>query len=358
MERVLFLHPDHPVARLRAELSDVLFVSEIQAEEGPQPTIAFTGRLLRDAESALSTLLHRFGPLGYTPLIRRRGQQDVVVAVEGVIAPSRSRPLVNLLLLLATIATTTFAGSMLAGADLLRHPLAIVRGLPYALTLLLILGTHELGHYLMGRWHGTQVTLPYFIPVPFGLGTFGAFIQMRSPIRNRRALFDVGFAGPIAGFAVALPLFIVGLLLSSVVPAYQSGIILGKSLLMKFLLDLIQPHGPGYVVALHPIAIAAYFGFLVTGFNLLPAGQLDGGHIAYAMLGPAARPLAILTFLVMILLGALFWMGWFFWAALIFVMGLRHPMPLNDVTPLDPARQLIGLGALLLFILTFVPAPF
>ena len=261
---------DNPVIRLQAELHDVIAVRNVSMQGGAQPAITFSGRLLRDAETALAMLMARFRVHGYTPLIRRRGQDDVVVAVEGVVTPSRSRLWVNLVLLVATILTTTLAGAMLAGANLLRDPLSIVRGLPFAFTLLLILGAHELGHYFMGRWHGVQVTLPYFIPVPLGLGTFGAFIQMRSPIRNRGALFDVGFAGPLVGFVVALPLLIIGLLLSPLVRVGAFGGVLGKSLLIEWLIDLLKPHGPGYAVQLHPIALAAYFGILITGINLLP----------------------------------------------------------------------------------------
>jgi membrane-associated protease RseP (regulator of RpoE activity) len=358
MEQVLLLGQDNPTVRLQAELYDILAVSEVRSQGGPRSAITFSGRLLRDAESALATLMSRFHAHGYTPLIRRNGKQDVVVAVKGVFAPGRSRPWINLLLLVATIFTTTLAGALLQGVNLLRNPLDLVAGLPFALTLLLILGTHELGHYFMGRWHGVQVSLPYFIPVPLGLGTFGAFIQMKSPVRNRQALFDVGFAGPIAGFVVALPLLVFGLLLSDVVPASRTGMDLGSSLVVGFLSDLLRPHGPGSAVALHPVAVAAYFGILITGFNLLPAGQLDGGHVAYAVLGSAARPVAVLTLIAMVIMGAMLWSGWYIWALLVLFTGLRHAAPLNDVTPLDMPRRLIGLGAILLFVLTFIPKPF
>lgn len=358
MEQVAVIGYDSPASRLRAELYDVIAVDEVRSESGPKPAYTFTGRLLRDAESALATLVKRFGALGYTPLIRREGGQDVVVAIEGVFGPSRSRPLINVGLLLATVLTTTVAGAFLVGANPLRNPREILDGIWFALALLLILGTHELGHYFMGRWHGVQVTLPYFIPVPIGLGTFGAFIKMKSPIHNRRALFDVGLAGPIFGFVVALPLLIVGIMLSDVVRVYRGDLGPGSSLLVEFLVDLLQPHGAGYALSWHPVAIAAYFGILITGFNLLPAGQLDGGHISYATLGPAARPLALVTFVAMLVMGALFWSGWFVWAFLVLLLGLRHAAPLDDVTPLDLPRKLVGMGALVLFLMTFVPKPF
>lgn len=332
-------------------------VEEVQAQPGPQTTFVFKGRLLRDRETALDTLLSRFHPYGYTPLIRRQRGQDVVAAVEGIVAPGRPRLWINVVLLLATIFTTTLAGAMLVGANPLRNPLSLAQGLPFAFTLLLILGVHELGHYFMGRWHGVQVTLPYFIPIPLGLGTFGAFIQIRSPLRNRRTLFDIGFAGPLAGLVVALPLFVLGLLLSPVVPGWAANP-LGKSLLIEVLVELLRPHAAGYAVSLHPVAVAAYVGILITGFNLLPAGQLDGGHVAYAAFGPAARALSLATLAALLLLGAFVWRGWLIWALLVLLMGMRYASPLDDVTPLDPARKLIGLGAVLLFALTFVPQPF
>jgi membrane-associated protease RseP (regulator of RpoE activity) len=316
---------------------------------------------LCDADTALPILEQRFAAVGCVPLIRRRGQDDVVVAVEHTVAANKQRLWLVLLLLGATFVTTTVAGASLAGADLLRAPLEIVTGLPFSLTLLVILGTHELGHYFMGRWHGIHVTLPYFIPMPFSaLGTFGAFIQMRGPIRNRRQLFDVGFAGPVAGLVVALPLFILGLLWSEItrMPYGMMARELGDSLLTALLKGLLQPVTAGQTLQWHPVAIAAYFGILLTGVNLLPAGQLDGGHIAYALFGRAARAVAVVTLVILVLMGMLVWNGWYVWAGFVFLTGLRHPTPLDDVTPLDRGRLLVGVGAFVLFVLTLIPAPF
>lgn len=345
-----------PLTQLQAQLADVMIVDKAEVEGGAEPIFVFHGRLLRDAEAALTALLSRFQALGYTPLLRRQNQEDLVVALPGVMVATKNRLWVHVTLFLITVLTTTLAGALLAGADLLRQPWSLLRGVPFAATLLGILGIHEMGHYMMARWHGMNVTLPYFIPVPPPfLGTLGAVVVMKSPTRNRATLFDVGFGGPIAGFVVAVPLLILGLLLSEV----QRGVpTLGKPLLVQLLLALLQPHGPGLAVKLHPIALAAYFGILITGLNLIPAGQFDGGHIAYAALGRAARPLAVAVIIAMVIMGLLVWQGWLIWAALAFFTGLRHPSPLNDITPLDPARKVIALGALLVLAITVVPAPF
>ena len=229
---------------LEAGLQGIMAVREVNVEREPPFTVVFTGHLLCDAETALPILEQRFAEAGCVPLIRRHGQDDMIVAVEHTARVGKQRVWLNLILFGATFVTTTAAGAALVGADVWRNPAAIFLGLPFSLTLLAILVTHELGHYFMGKWHGVHVSLPYFIPMPFSiLGTFGAFIQMNGPIRNRRQLFDVGFAGPLAGFVVALPLFILGLLWSEVTrPSFGMMVVgLGDSLLTALLMGLLQP---------------------------------------------------------------------------------------------------------------------
>ena len=358
------------VAALRAEIEGLMRLGDVKASDRGD-SIVFVGRLLTTDEDAYHIVRDRFRRLGYTAFLRRENGEDVIVAQRGVSKLTRSNPLINLALLLATIATTTFAGAGFAQVNIARALQlaitagqwgglleALAAGAPFAITLLLILGVHEMGHYIAARIHGVSVTLPYFIPFPFGLGTFGAFIQLKSPVENRKALFDVGLAGPVAGFVVAVPLLIVGLLASGVVPSVSEAGRLGTSVLVRWLLDFVHPHGPGYAVALHPIAIAAWFGMLVTGFNLLPMGQLDGGHVAYAVLGKFARPLAYLAFGALILMGFTVWSGWWTWAFLAMLTGLRHAQPLNDVTPLDPVRKFVGALTLLWFLLIITPKPF
>ncbi len=354
------LHPSltDPAERLAALLADVFVVEFVRYEEGN--AILFYGRLAVDAADAFPRIRSRFEQEGFTPMLRREGGREVVIAVPGVIRPRPINPTINVLLFLATLGTTMWAGSFFAAqpstpVDIL-NPLRLLQGLPFALALLSILGIHELGHYFVARYHGVDVTPPYFIPVPFGLGTFGAFIQLRSPVENRRALFDVGLAGPLAGFVVAVPLMVLGLALSEVVPRPPS--VMGSSLLVRWLGNLVQPHGPNEALRLHPIAVAAYIGLWVTAMNLLPVGQLDGGHVAYSALGRAFRYVAWAMLFIMLVLGLRVWEGWLIWAAFVALTGPDHPPPLNDVTPLDGKRYLLFVAAMVLFAVTFVPRPF
>jgi membrane-associated protease RseP (regulator of RpoE activity) len=358
------------IARLRQAVEGLFHVADIRTSPRGD-AVMFVGQLLHDAESDYGALRERFRPLGYTPILRREGNSDIVVAQRGVVGAARFNPLINVVLLVATIFTTLFAGASFAGVNAFAAVRAVLAtgnlsrlvsvleaGAPFALTLLFILAVHEMGHYVAARLHGLQVTLPYFIPVPFGLGTFGAFIQMKSPVENRKALFDVGLAGPLAGFVVAVPLMVVGLLQSEIVQRVAGSGHLGSSLLLQALMNLIAPHAANQAVQLSPIAMAAWFGLLVTGFNLLPMGQLDGGHIAYAVLGKAARPLAIATFALLLVMGFTLWGGWLTWAFLALIIGLGHAEPLNDITPLDGGRRFLGLLTLGLFFLLITPKPF
>ncbi|RMF07714.1 MAG: site-2 protease family protein [Candidatus Neomarinimicrobiota bacterium] len=271
-------------------------------------------------------------------------------------------PPVHIILFLLTIFTTLTAGALMEGVNLLENPAGIARGIPFSLTLLLILGTHEFGHYYFARKHHVDATLPYFIPAPTFIGTFGAFIKIKSPIYRKSALLQIGAAGPIAGFLIAVPALWLGLSLSTVVPTSPDalGIQLGDSLLMKALTALTFPGlEEGQDVLLHPIAFAGWIGLLVTMLNLLPVGQLDGGHIAYAMLGRAYARVARMTLLALLPL-SYFSLNWLVWGALILLL-MRTPdhPPVMDVdAPLDPRDRRIGYLCLAIFILCFIPAPF
>ncbi|MCL4867450.1 MAG: site-2 protease family protein [Anaerolineae bacterium] len=291
------------------------------------------------------------------------------MALKGVAQQkTSSNPLVNLILFLATLFTTIGAGANLNGVSLLAAISsnqigailqAVWAGLPFAGALLLILGIHELGHYAAARYHRINVSLPYFIPMPFSfIGTMGAFISLRAPMRDRRVLFDVGVAGPIAGFLVAVPLFMLGLWLSPLVPVMGQQATLhgfGQSLLTYLLTRLLLDIPAGHTVAFHPVLFAAWLGLFVTSINLLPLGQLDGGHTIYAIFGRTAHLISRFTFVMLLFAGFLFSPTWLFWAFFALLGGLDHQPPLNDITPLDPPRQRIALFTFIMFLITFVP---
>lgn len=350
---------------LRAHVEEVLLIEDRQLFGR---AVAFGGELRMAPRRALGLLRDRFRPFGYTPFLRREHGKTWVQALPLVEVTSQPNPLVNVLLFTATILTTLLAGAHYIGdvplTDLARHPSRLLEGVPFSLSLLTILLAHELGHYTLGRRHGMPITLPYFIPVPppFLVGTMGAFIKLRGPVRDREALFDMAVAGPLAGLVLAVPLFVLGLRLSRTVPL-GPGLgagepILGPSLASWGLIRaVLGPIPDGYGVDLHPIAVAAWFGFFVTALNLLPVGQLDGGHLAYALLGRRHRLISQLGLLLILSLGFLFWPGWFVWGVLLLAIGLQHTPTMDDITPLDPRRRLLGYFALLLLLLLLPPIP-
>jgi membrane-associated protease RseP (regulator of RpoE activity) len=278
-----------------------------------------------------------------------------------VVRRPRRVPLIHIVLFVCTFITTSMAGAFQVGANPFADPASIRAGFPFAVTLLSILLIHELGHYTLAMVHHVRATLPYFIPAPPVLiGTFGAFIRMKSPPANRRALFDVGAAGPWAGLIVAIPAVVIGLRLSEVRPLGldEGGVVLGDSLLFSWLTKLVLGTTPDNVtILLHPIALAGWFGLFVTFLNLLPVGQLDGGHVAYALFGRWHRWIARLFLGVIAVLGFLGWEGWFVWVILLLVIGVDHP-PTQDVdTPLDGPRRVAGWLTVGAFVLTFMSNP-
>jgi len=275
-------------------------------------------------------------------------------------APPKPRIRIHLLLFFLTLLTTILAGALQEGVNPLKDPEQLYRGIPFSFALMSILLAHELGHYLVSRKHGLNVTLPYFLPAPPIIGTFGAFIKMRSPVRDRRMLMDVGAAGPLVGVAVAIPLLIIGLRLSEVkLVQGEVGMNLGSSLLLSLLSRLVVgPLPEGFDIVIHPVGFAGWIGLLVTSLNLLPVGQLDGGHVAYALLGETQNRIAKFVYAALIILGVVGWQGWLVWAVLLWFMGIRHPMPTDWWVPLDTKRKLVGWIAVGIFILTFIPVPF
>ncbi len=278
--------------------------------------------------------------------------------------PRRVRlPRLHLVLFLLTVATTITAGAMQQGVDPLTDPWLLYRGIPFSFTLLLILGAHEMAHYLASRRHRLDVTLPYFIPAPpfpFIVGTFGAFIRIRSPIQDKRALLDVGCAGPLVGVAVAVPVLAVGLKLSTVkfMPGAAGGLILGEPLLFKLVSWLTLGSLPeDYNIIMHPVAFAGWIGLLVTALNLIPVGQMDGGHVAYALFPEQHHRISIVCLIGLVFFGIFTWVGWLGWALLLYLLGMRHPPPYYSWVPLDRRRRLLGALTILVFLLSFTPTP-
>jgi membrane-associated protease RseP (regulator of RpoE activity) len=342
---------------LAGQLFGVFEVEEWQVQGA---AVRFRGTLLVQPETAVAILRQRLEPVGFLPLLPSTREILILPIPAGAKRGVAEKPWPQILLFVTTVFTTLFVGALGQGADPFSDPTSLLVGLPFSVSLLSILGVHEMGHYLTARRYGVQVTLPYFIPAPVGLGTFGAFIKMRSPVIDRRSLFDIGIAGPLAGLALAIPVLMIGLRLSEIVPSGgRLGISLGSPLLFTLVQGMVLgPIPEGMDVLLHPVAFAGWIGLFVTALNLLPLGQLDGGHIAYALVGRQSEKLAFVTAVVLALLGLTFWLGWLFWAFLGFMLGFKHPQPMNDVTLLDPTRRLLALGALVLLLCLITPSPF
>ena len=299
---------------------------------------------------------------GYIPILEYMGGEYQISVVRKPPTVKR-RHWINLALLVITAGTTILAGAFLwAGynfSDSLMTADNFLYGtLFFAFPLLTILGVHELSHYLMSKRYGIDASLPYFIPSIPPLGTFGAFISMRDPMPNKKALIDIGFAGPLGGLLVTIPVAIIGLILNAqgiphpgIPPGGQTAI--SNSIIYDLMAFLIpSPEG----VFIHPTAFAAWVGFFVTAINLLPAGQLDGGHIARGLLGEKSLYLSIATIMILFVLG-IFYSGWFLFAILIVFLGVRHPAPLNDVSRLDIKRTSVGIMSLVLLVGCFVLVP-
>ena len=363
-------------------------VARDQRNEG---TVIVRGRLLRPSEELFTTWMEALKPWGYTPILRKieGGQRDLVALhiVAGVAPQAHPRMRINVILFVLTVFSTLFAGSLYGDARAAVDPdsslaplLLLITGWPFAVTLLSILAAHEFGHYFAARYHRIAVTLPYFIPMPLLLGTLGAFIQMKAPIPDRRKLFDIGVAGPLAGLVLAVPLLFVGLSSSPMMvsPGIEGAMLEGNSILYYFakiaVFGKVLPNPvSGEDVFMNQVTFAAWAGLLVTGLNLLPVGQLDGGHTVFALFGRRARminqvAIGLMALLVVAGIPALQirfpalvsigYTGWALWLGLIFFMiGPYHPPALDDVTELDGRRRLIGYLVIGVFLLTFVPVP-
>ena len=257
---------------------------------------------------------------------------------------------IPLLLFFLTSLTTLLAGSYQEGWDPLHHPSDIIYGIPFALTLMLILFVHEMGHYLTSKKYGVQTSFPYFVPgpwFPYGIGTFGAFIQIRSPILQKKALLDIGAAGPFAGFIVAIIAVAIGIPYSNIVSIKEETTLLqlGDPLVFSWMVSIMgKAPAEGFDLVLNSVAFAGWIGLFVTSLNLLPIGQLDGGHIAYALLGKRHKILSIGMIFTLCILGTQGWNGWYVWAVMSVLLGIKHPPTHDEDRPLDFQHRLLGLS--------------
>ncbi|HTW90878.1 MAG TPA: site-2 protease family protein [bacterium] len=319
-----------------------------------------TGRIYDPVPENLAALKDVFKAAGFYAFFEQTTEGHAVTY--GFPPPKRRRRLwINALLFVLTIGTTLLVGSFNNGGNPFKHPLdMLLLGWPFSLSIILVLGSHELAHFLTARRLGVDATPPYFLPVPHPMtGTMGAFIRIESPVPTKSALVRVGVSGPLVGFLVALPVSFIGLLLSkSVAVTGSPGIQLGSPLVFWLMSELLHPKlGPGKDLMLNPVAFAGWLGLFVTALNLLPIGQLDGGHVAYAVFGRRWQKLSWIVIAVLAVLG-MFWLGWPFWALLAIILGLRHPPPMDDLTPLNKADWRLVAAAVVIMVLTFTPAPF
>jgi len=352
----------------------------------------------QDTAAVYDQLTTQLKPYGLTPLFRWDGDRHAIILIKGLPVPRPSNPWVNVILGILTIMSVIFTGALYSmqgpiPSDPLLAVLAFLQnGWPYAVSISAILGAHEFGHYLAGRYHGVHLSLPYFIPLPITpFGTMGAFINMKEAPRNRRVLLDIGIAGPLAGLIVAIPVLLYGLSISTVsrlpiVINSGTGFMMEGSSILYVLSKLVVfgrllpapattvglspvmywisyfftgrpfPYG-GMDVNLGPVAWAGWAGLLVTAMNLIPAGQLDGGHMLYVLVGRKTASRIRPFILVALVLLGLVWSGWWLWAVLIFFLGRIYAEPMDQITTLDKRRKVLAVIALILFLLTFAPVP-
>ena len=354
------------VDALRRDIANLFIIYDTTLDYPDKGYVRFRGRFLISPTECFDELRRRFERHGYTPTVSEDGDRVALIALPVVFDHPKSRWIINLVLFIATLLSTLFVGASY-GAETADQVWQIWRGWPFAASILLILGAHELGHYFAARHHNVPVTLPYFIPMPLSLfGTLGAFIRLQGPVSNRRALFDVGAAGPLAGLFFAIPILFYGLATSPLGPISPGGIFEGNSILYvlaKYAVFGQLLPGGGVDVYLNQMAWAGWVGLFVTGLNLIPVGQLDGGHVAYALFGKQAQRLfwpAIIGLALIVLYSYLqgaFTATWILWIFLLLMFGRVHARPLEDISDLDPRRRALAVFTLALFFFAFVPFP-
>lgn len=368
-------------------------VTSLDPHQQPGFLMRYRGQLLdEDSASAYDLLAGSLDPYRITPHFRIEDGRQVIYLAPKQPDPKPDKVSTNIILFVLTVFSVMLAGAQVEGPvpnDVLGQMLMLAKsiftGWPFALSLLGILLAHELGHYFMSRYHKTPATLPYFIPFPFSpLGTMGAAIFMRGIPKNKRVLFDIGVAGPIAGLVIAIPVLLYGLTLSTTgtIDPNPNGFLEGNSLiylLAKFVVfgqllpAPVEPQGilywlqyfftgkpipfGGLDVFIHPVAFAGWAGILVTALNLIPAGTLDGGHVVYSLFGEKAKKAFPYIVALLAILGFV-WTGWWLWAAMLFWLGRVNAQPIDQITELDPIRKLIAYAMMVVFIFVLTPVPF
>lgn len=366
-----------------------LRINSVQLPRNERSGIEVHGRLMKASHEVFGKWVQGLSDLGLLPFMAldKESADPNAVRISLVPSPPKTRPprvAINVVLFLLTCLSTVWVGSLYgtASSAALRNPWdlsQLLSGWPFAGTLLLILGFHELGHFFAARYHKMSVSLPYFIPVPMSFGTLGAFIRLREPVWDRRKLFDIGVAGPLAGLCVALPLLFIGLSNSELSHWNGAVSLEGNSLLYlgaKYLVfsEWLPNFKTGLDVSINQVAFAAWIGLLATGLNLLPIGNLDGGHVVFSLFGFKARRWNRLALVFLAILGVsgfkplqealpflehVGYTFWLFWVWFLFlIVGPTHSVTLDMVTELDPSRRLIGYATLAFFVITFVPVPF
>jgi len=394
------MHTDHNLSKLDALIGQFFTIENITYGDAEQPFIVrYEGKLKhKDSTEGYNQIDAAIKPYDLIPMLRQDGSKQSLVLLPKIVKNSKSRPRLNLIMFLLTLLSVLFTGGLygyegeLPGNTIQMIWELIKSGWPFAISLLAILGAHEFGHYFAGKKNGVDVSLPFFIPFPFSsFGTMGAFINMRSLPRSRRELFDIAVAGPLSGLIIAIIVLIIGLNLSELntLPlSADSGVGLqmeGNSLLyllLKYITFgklLPQPLGLSGAslavywgqyfftglpfpwgaqdVMLHPVAWAGWAGLFVTAINLLPVGQLDGGHIFQTVFGKKTTQIAFPFIIGGLAILGLFWSGWWMWAGILFFMGRGYAEPLDQVTQLDATRKWLGYLAVAVFLLTFIPVP-
>jgi membrane-associated protease RseP (regulator of RpoE activity) len=352
-----------------------------------------------DTVAAYDQLADLLRPHHLTPLFRWDGDRHAVLLIPAQARPQTGNPRLNLILFIATLISVLVTGINFGQPNLPQGALPaalalIASSLPFTISFIAILTAHEFGHYLVGRYHGVRLSLPYFLPLPFIslFGTFGAMINMKEQPKNRRILLDIGLAGPLAGLVVTVVVLLVGLSLSTLNPlpaaaaATTSGTMLEGNSLLYLLLKFLRfgqllpapasygglppmlywlryfftgqplPFG-GLDVSIHPVAWAGWGGMLITSLNLIPAGQLDGGHVLYVLLGRKRATKLLPVILALLVLLGFVWNGWWLWAVVLFFLGRVYAEPLDEITPLDPPRKAMAVLAIFIFLLVFIPVP-